>query len=320
MLPGSRALQALTPKDRLQLQRGSCLRHRYAKADCRTCFDICRNGAFTWNESGLAWDPGACQGCLLCAAACPSGALRGSEIDFVALLQELKDLDRPILACTTLPQTEGHARLPCLGILANTDLLLALQLALDKPLRLNLTACTNCQNGRIIQSLQHAIKQIQQVCIPRPGRIEAILDESRLQFQERTCSRRDFFNLLRHRSQRAGLCIVDRLQPDAGQGTYGAKQLPFSRLLLVQVFEQFPEPPQNISQHLFPRRSTGVQCRGCTGCVGICPTGALTAQSESAGTPAFSAAHCIACGLCETFCTWGGIKIIPCRSQPTLPA
>lgn len=49
------------------------------------------------------------------------------------------------------------------------------------------------------------------------------------------------------------------------------------------------------------------KCMRCTGCVGICPVGALTFD-ESRGI-VIDEEKCIHCGLCEKFCPVGAIKV-----------
>ncbi len=309
MLPGAHALRALTPMDRLLIQRGSCVRHRFAASTCSACFDICPTKAFDWRETGLHWEAGQCQGCLLCVASCPSGALQGSEISFVSLLQELTKVDRPVLACSARPETLGHARLPCLGILAHTELLLAIQLALGSPLQLNLTACADCQNNAIIEPLQKTLKKLDKVPTMQPDSIELIREEKQLHYQERSCSRREFFSLLRNRSQHAGSCIAERLQAENNPVAYGVKELPATRKLLLQIFEYLPAARKEISATLFPHVKFSADCRACTGCVGICPTGALLPPEENGSPPAFQAESCTGCKLCEQFCSRSGLKI-----------
>ncbi len=314
MLPGSHTLQALAPKDLLKIRRGSCVRHRFAKSSCRQCFEICPSKALEWRDDGLNWDLNRCQGCLLCTASCPAGALQGSEISFVALLQELTAIEQPILACSSMPETVGHARLPCLGILADPELLLAVTLALGRSIRLNLTACTECQNAAIIVPLEKAVQQHGNRQSATAGTVELIFDTAALDFVERSCSRREFFNLLHNRSKRAGVCVADRLKTDPQQAAYGTKQLPPSRQLLLQVLQQvLQQTPDNLEQsknHLFPRRITRADCRTCTGCVGICPTGALLPPTEAGAIPNFSAERCIGCRLCQDFCMQSGLEII----------
>jgi ferredoxin len=309
MLPGAHALQAFVPKDVLEIQRGSCVRHRFAKSNCRHCFDVCPSNALEWCEDGLHWDSGRCQECLLCAASCPSGALSGSEISFVALLQDLTDIEQPILACSTASKTTGHARLPCLGALANSELLLAMSLALGRPLRLNISACTDCRNVAVVTPLIKTRQRLAGLQLPKGSAAELVFDASTLDYEERNCSRREFFSLLRNRSRRASICVVDRLKVDPQSASYGTKQLPASRKLLLQVLQQLPETREQIAGKLFPQRVSSDSCQNCTGCVGICPTGALIPPAEAGIAPDFSAECCIACRLCEDFCAQSGITI-----------
>ena len=71
-------------RDDLVMDTSRCLRMRFSESSCRRCIDICPHGAVTLDE-GLAIDAVRCQGCLLCTAVCPVGALEQNN-DFDVLM------------------------------------------------------------------------------------------------------------------------------------------------------------------------------------------------------------------------------------------
>ncbi len=309
-LLGTKTLQALIPGDLLSLNRQQCVRQRFAESSCRNCFTCCPTAAISWQETGLHWEPSSCQGCLLCVASCQTGAITATELYLGKTIQLLAENDRPILACTTKPETVGHARLPCLGILANLELLLVLQLATGQAVRLNLSGCQDCHNGLILPRVQDALKQLAGLTLDLSGEIIALTDKSQLDYQEQLCSRRDFFNLLKKRSKHASVHIAGRLQQTDKMTSYRDKNLPYSRRLLLQVIDSLPlAERKKIEVALFPQHAFQTTCQSCTGCVGICPTGALLAPEIPGKHPEFSATNCTGCRLCEQFCVNDGIKV-----------
>jgi ferredoxin len=194
-------------------------------------------------------------------------------------------------------------------LLANNELLLAMGLALGRTIRLNLTGCATCQNVAVVAPLKKVQQRLSTFSRYENIAIELVFDEKSFDYQERTCNRREFFSLLRNRSKRAGISVVDRLSV-APTTAYGSKQLPVSRQLLLQVLQQRTDLQAGLATELFPHRVTAESCRDCTGCVGICPTGALAPPAEMPQAPSFVAERCIACKLCEDFCTQAGTQII----------
>lgn len=310
MLSGSYALRALTPEDKVVVQRSRCVRQRYAKAACRTCFTTCPGQALSWNDSGLSWDANRCQNCLLCVAQCPAGAFAGGEINLVGLLEDLVAVEEPVLACAMVTGQHGHAFVPCLGMLADPELLLAISLALGRRLRLNLAACQGCINQAILAPLQQALGTAVDSMPQLENQVVVVTDPAELHFQERTYSRRELFGLLRDRTQRAGGCVIGRIQSLPRDSDFGTKALPQSRVLLLRVLKQLPEIKRQLGPRLFPERISRATCSSCTGCVGICPTGALKPAAETGQPPKYIAEHCIGCHLCQDFCPHSGIEIV----------
>jgi Fe-S-cluster-containing hydrogenase component 2 len=309
MISQSHALKALTPQETLSIVRGSCVRHRFSRSNCNACFDVCPTHSLEWKSDGLHWDKTRCQSCLLCSAVCPSGALRANEVSLVSLLHAVKDLEHPVIACHVAPKAQGHARLPCLGLLADPELLLSMLLALGCDISLNLLDCAACQNHAVIIPLQKTVSQVNRLS-DRSCAVELVFDADKINFKERNCSRREFFSLFRKRSTQVGVCVVDRLKADDQQEAYGTKRLPERRQLLLQVLDILSTSQEIDKENLFPQRVTTDNCRHCTGCVGICPTGALKSPGTSGAKPVFLAEKCVDCKLCEAFCSVSAIKVI----------
>jgi Fe-S-cluster-containing hydrogenase component 2 len=296
------------PKGTLSIHKGSCARHRFVRSDCRCCFDVCPSGALTRREGELHWNPDQCQGCLVCSAVCPTGALCSDDVSYVSLLKKIDSIERPVLACTGQPKSQGHARLPCLGALANAELLLALSLALGRPIRLNMTSCVRCHNSSVIPHLEKTVQKL-----PEGISVDLIFTRASLDFEERPYSRREFFGLIRRRSEQTDTCIADRIQIDKPPSDYVTKRLPASRDLLLQVVDQFPDVLKSIADPFWTHLHFNDNCQSCNTCVAICPTGALSASDVTGDPPVLNPEQCVGCRLCETFCTHSSVKVL--RSQ-----
>lgn len=308
MMLQSTAFKLLTPQDTLQIERGRCLRHRLSISSCRNCFAACASGAMSWTETGLHWDQEQCSGCLLCAAGCPTDALT-SKLPLSDLLQRLDEVDTPLLACSFNPQTQGHARVPCLGMLADPQLLLVLQLALGKELRLNASSCAACENCRILPALRLSVQKVAELTSGLPGSVKVIDSTPELDYREKNCSRREFFTFLNRRSRQTGLSLVNRLRLDTTSSSYGKKSMPLTRQLLLQLGKASSAVKEIIDTKILPELTFASDCRGCTACVGICPTGALTSPDIRGNKPQIKRDRCTACNLCVEFCRQTAITV-----------
>ncbi len=307
MLPNP-ALKMLLAHQGLKVERSRCVQHRYKPTDCDRCFKICPSGAIRWTDDGLHWEESDCQRCLLCVAVCPTGALVARELPFVHTLKKLAAEDRPVLACSGRPSTVGHARLHCLGLLCNPELLLASSLALGRPFQLNLTECRECPNAVMLPYLKISAEQVSE-SVAHAQLIEQTTD---LDYHEKSVSRREFFSLLRRQSKVAAHSLADALQemPDR---SFGDKALPARRMLLLQLLKRLSDDQRvDLTGRLFPTIDfSGDECTGCTGCVGLCPTGAMLPPAMQGQPPKAHVQNCTECDLCTAFCSSDAIRIKP---------
>lgn len=308
MLTGT-FLKALAEQSALRIEPGRCLRHRLSISGCRNCFAVCSTGAMSWTETGLHWDEEKCTGCLLCAAGCPTDALISNQFSIGDLLQRLDEVDSPVLACSFNPQTQGHGRVPCLGLVADPQLLLVLQLALGKELRLNTSACATCDNGRILPALHDSVQKVTELAQGLPGSVKVIESSAQLDYREKNCSRREFFTFINRRSRQTGLSLVNRLRLDTSSGSYGKKSLPLTRQLLLQLGKASAVVQEMIEATILPQLTFVSACRGCTACIGICPTGALASPEIRSNKPNVKKERCITCHLCVEFCRQSAITV-----------
>ena len=304
---GTHALKALAPQASVSIDRSRCARHRCNRNECRRCIDVCKTEAITWNEQGLSVANGRCTQCLSCLAVCPTAALRSPEL---ALLQALADLathQEPVLGCVQTG-SKKHARFACLGYLAHPEVMLLFALVFTEGIQLDLTYCRNCPNHGVLANI-HAAHAVADRLLP-DNKVRLVAEENDLNYQPASLSRRELFGLFRERSSRTAAVMVERLQISSKTESYGGKQVPLVRALLLKVMDSLPASQQRqlISQ-MFGQISFTSTCTACGGCVGVCPTGAIdTAESDQA-KPVFDPRRCVGCRSCEAFCRKQGVQL-----------
>jgi ferredoxin len=69
--------------------------------------------------------------------------------------------------------------------------------------------------------------------------------------------------------------------------SYGSKQVPQVRVMLLKAIEAFSETQRRVTKQLFGQVAFTETCTACGGCVGVCPTGAIVPSDEDKFSPAF---------------------------------
>jgi ferredoxin len=293
-------LDLLTEKTVPDIHPGRCLRSRFARTKCRSCAAICPQGAIAIPERLPVISAESCTGCRLCQGACPAGAL-GEQEELHRAISELGEAPHPVLGCRE-PGVRAHGRVTCLGLL-DAEGLLALAILFPGGITLNLTQCAACRNASVVPVLRHHLTILERVLPQFPDeRLHLAEAEAALAFTEESLSRREFFTFFRQRSKAAAGTALNRLHPPAPKA-YGAKRLPAGRQLLLQGLPLLPLPQKEAAEkRFFPSLHFGEGCRSCTGCVGVCPTGALTTSRDDPPRPVFERSLCTGCSVCTDFC------------------
>lgn len=313
MIPslGGAAARLLAARTVVALDRSRCVRHRFARSSCRHCTEGCSSGAVRWTEQGLAVAAGTCSLCLLCTAVCPTQALRSPGQHLSALINDLSAHTRPVLGCRKHPADAVHGRLPCLGSLASAHLLLLLDLLFPDGLQINLSQCRGCENERILPAIGDVRQRL--AAAGWESRITFIDDPRMIDCQPSALSRREMLTFFKMRSARSASQVAGQILEQSTIKPYGDKKQPETHALLMKVLERQPDDARarQAWQLIAPALEVSAQCSGCSGCIGICPAGALTPATDEKSAPHYSARLCLACGLCASFCRRKAIHLQP---------
>lgn len=313
---GGYAVQALVAQPVVEIDRSRCTRHRFARSTCRNCTSVCPTGAIRWTEAGLAVDGKSCSLCLLCTAHCPTEALRSSGQELAPALNNLSRHDRQVLGCRKHAAEAAHARISCLGLIASPKALLLLDLLFPEGLQINLSLCHDCENATVpavIKTTSDSLRAAGWV-----NRLKFIERQEDLDCPVPILSRREMFGFFKKRSVRSARQVIERVLESSVARSYGDKALPEVHELLNRTINSLPESPlAKTAQALMqPELAISDQCSGCTGCVGVCPTGALAPAENPRAAPSYQVERCVACGLCAGFCRRSAIEV----TMPALPA
>ena len=256
-----------------------------------------------------------CRGCLLCTTVCPVGALEQSS-DFSACLAQLST------GTGTGPGLHPHERtLQCYSRLSWRPLRRTPAGPLPLPARaltLNLTDCGDCPNSTMVSHLRRRLADLSGAGLLEGGcRIVIAESAQDIHFRDESVDRRSFFKSFRNSLFKSAAVMLSPASEQTERRTeYAAKRLPVRRELLNRTVARIPVDTGALIRSRYDHHiAISENCTACQGCVAICPTGALLADSPD-DRPRFDAERCTGCGLCVEFCLDGAMRL---ENSPLLP-
>jgi len=279
-----------------------CALARLNSANCDRCRAVCPHGAVALEDRRPSIQVRRCTGCLACAAECLTGALRGAGED----PDSRKLFETPVVVIGCGAAGPAHARVRCLGALS-TEQLAVLALLPAKAVRLDASACSACENGAVVALLELRLAEVSESSGESAVRLQLVYRRGELEYRPVEYSRRGFMTAVgdsvrgRIHSILANAFTTERP---------GAKGPPAWRswVLTTAALAGFTAA-DTIAQHFVPTAVLTADCSDCLGCVGMCPTGALSAAGMQRPRLRFRAEACTRCGLCVSFCPESAIVI-----------
>jgi Pyruvate/2-oxoacid:ferredoxin oxidoreductase delta subunit len=255
------------------------------------------------DDEQLGIDVRRCDGCKLCVAACPEGAI---QADLVPVLKDNAGHTVAMLACEHSGADAGTGTVPCLHAICLNDLIAFYRKGVDTLVSCS-ADCDNCSRGRA-------------------QRLELRLEKVNLLLRERRLP------AIRYRKVTAGeWSRIGEQLPTASGGSSMSRRQFFRRATQVAVLEQTAlrglsdpsvgdfSPPgalipsQGTNQTVpFAPQIDPARCNACDACVRLCPHAAIRVDdADLANNRAYVIRpdQCTGCGICTDVCDQQAISV-----------
>jgi ferredoxin len=265
-----------------------CVHTRAEVASCRRCVTACPRDAWIFDDEQLAIDADRCDGCGLCVAHCPEGALSQAAVS----PERYAGDEQLTMACARVGAARRGWSVPCVNAISLERVLFLYHAGLRR-LSLQTADCGSCPQGDA-RGLDHRLDAINQLLVQRglPDISVRLLSADRDPGPSADAgpqlSRRGFF------ARVAGAAASLHAESDDRQWRPPGSHLP-------SPLAGDPVP--------FAPRIDGGRCNGCDACIRICPHGALSCTDDQSAYQ-IRAESCSGCGLCTDICQRDAVAVM----------
>lgn len=309
-----------------------CQPWRVKKAKCRLCVEACPvDGCVSFSDNILSIDGGLCNGCGICAGACPTGALTLEGLGEAELVDRvLAGKGKKVFFTCALGPGAGGAtvggkgvdtlRLNCLAVVKESALA-TLALSGVEEISLDLSKCPECGFKKGKEIIERSVLYAENL-VTACGlgtRVRAVYAEGKEKKGSSVkagkardlkpgpvYSRRDLFSLLRERA-----AISVSADKKEGSGDCGDGLSPARAVLTNAIKGALKDGADPfIADRAFSVRSLAIKegCTMCARCESFCPTGALKRIEEGLEARIdFEMGLCTGCYECAEFCPTGAL-------------
>lgn len=279
-----RVIEENTPS----IDKKRCVNHLQRKVTCTACQAACQAHALNPTSEP---DFEKCDGCGICAAHCPTGAITGAPL-YVQRLMELAGLpgETAVLGCSR-SQKETDCHLRCLS--AYPWELLAALILQGKKLAFLPGDCENCSFKQQMTLFEQSLDHLRSFLGEERTREFITQDQTPL-LQSR---REALFSILK-KGKRTAAAVLPEEYRQAADGDLWRK------ILLHRLCHTNEAVSVSWTSPQFTEK-----CTACGICTKVCPAQALQVITQQDGR--FCIEHigskCRECGICAAVCPWDGI-------------
>ncbi|MGI9336016.1 MAG: 4Fe-4S binding protein [Gammaproteobacteria bacterium] len=285
---------------------GRCVHTAMEQASCSACVDSCPRSAWQLDDESLGLDVEACDGCGLCAAACPESAI---VHEHGPALRTVSGGSAALWACERT-RLDLPGVVPCLHAVALRELLGLYRQGITE-LIVATGPCDDCQrsgNARLSTQVEQVNGMLRDRGL-QPFKLRSVSPVLWAEFLAGSMHEPKGPTLDRRRFMGVGLATASEPMSslsDAGEDEGDRLDGPATLIPRSGPGDRVPCVPSiDIDR-----------CNGCDGCTRICPHGAIALETDELETRyLLDAERCTGCHLCIDICDRGAVRIAHWEQQ-----